>query len=234
MTPMGGRGKSPIAIRRIGIDDHADVRYLHIRAMTEQSFGALSDAEMAAFVAFVNSPDYSDHILAENMYGAFVDGQLVGTAAWQFNGDDGRVARISSVFVHPVFGRLRYRPALAWRGGDACLPVGVCATGNQRYGQRGAVLREARLPRGLARGENAGTQLLSPRRLPAQERAAADADTDYAGRLTSPRHSLTPSPFRDAGPQTDREPEPYALQLRRERKLRFGRQTCVQHEASTQ
>jgi putative acetyltransferase len=106
MTSVGGRGKGPIAVRRIGIDEHADVRYLHIRSMMEQTFGALSDAEVAAFVAFANSPDYSDYILAENMYGAFVDGQLVGTAAWQFNGDDGRVARISSVFVHPVFSRL--------------------------------------------------------------------------------------------------------------------------------
>ena len=106
MTSIGGRGKSPIAIRRIGIDDYSDVRYLHIRSMTEQTFGALSDAEVAAFAAFVNSPGYSDYLLAENMYGAFVDGQLVGTAAWQFNGDDGRVARICSVFVHPVFSRL--------------------------------------------------------------------------------------------------------------------------------
>src|SRR5215470_15532225 len=106
MTFVGGRPKNAIAIRRIGIDDHANVRYLHIRAMTEQTFGALSDAEVAAFAAFANSPAYSDFILAEDMYGAFIDGQLVGTAAWQFNGDDGRVARISSVFVHPLFARL--------------------------------------------------------------------------------------------------------------------------------
>src|SRR5262245_48996200 len=106
MTSIGGCGRSAIAIRRIGIDDHSDVRYLHVRSMTEQTFGALSDTEVAAFAAFANSPDYSDYILAEDMYGAFVDGQLVGTAAWQFNGDDGRVARISSVFVHPTFGRL--------------------------------------------------------------------------------------------------------------------------------
>jgi putative acetyltransferase len=106
MSSIGGRGESLIPIRRIGIDDHAEVRYLHVRSLTEQTFGALSEAEVAAFAAFVNSPAYSDHILAEDMYGAFVDGQLVATAGWQFSGDDGRVARIASVFVHPWFSGL--------------------------------------------------------------------------------------------------------------------------------
>jgi GNAT superfamily N-acetyltransferase len=40
------------------------------------------------------------------MHGAFVDGQLVGTASWLVSGDDGETARIASVFVHPMFARL--------------------------------------------------------------------------------------------------------------------------------
>lgn len=104
MTAAGA--KRPIAIRLIGIDDHSAVRYLHVKSMTTQSLDALSEAEIAAFVAFVRSPAYSDCIVAEEVYGAFVDGQLVGTASWQFNGDDGRTARISSVFVDPLFARL--------------------------------------------------------------------------------------------------------------------------------
>jgi putative acetyltransferase len=106
MTSVGGMGKAPIAIRRVGIDEHSNVRYLHIRSMTTQSLDALSESEIAAFKAFVGSPAYSDCLLAEEVYGAFVDGQLVGTAAWHLNGDDGRTARISSVFVDPLFGRL--------------------------------------------------------------------------------------------------------------------------------
>jgi GNAT superfamily N-acetyltransferase len=106
MTSIGSRVRNPILTRRIGIDDHANVRYLHIRSMREQTFAVLSEAEVASFAAFVSSPAYSDYLKAEEMYGAFLDGQLVGTAAWQFNGDDGRVARISSVFVDPSFSRL--------------------------------------------------------------------------------------------------------------------------------
>ena len=106
MTAVDGMGRSTITIRRIGVDDHSNVRYLHIKAMTAQSIDALSEAEIVAFVAFVNSPAYSDCLMAEDVFGAFVDGQLVGTASWHVNGDDGRTARISSVFVDPLFGRL--------------------------------------------------------------------------------------------------------------------------------
>jgi GNAT superfamily N-acetyltransferase len=94
-------------IRRLGVDDHSNVRHLHARSMRSQSGDALSDAEIAAFLAYVGSPAYSDSLLAEEAYGAFVDGQLIGTASWHVNGDDGETARIASVFVHPLFARLR-------------------------------------------------------------------------------------------------------------------------------
>jgi GNAT superfamily N-acetyltransferase len=106
MTLAGGIASNAVAIRRVGIDDHADVRRLHVRAMQSQCGDALTDAELAAFAAFVGSPGYSDLLRAEEVYGAFVDGQLIGTASWLANGDDGETARIASVFVHPMFARL--------------------------------------------------------------------------------------------------------------------------------
>ena len=106
MSAVGSMSRSVMTIRRIGMDDHSNVRYLHIKSMTAQSVDALSEVEIAAFVACVNSPGYSDCLMAEDVFGAFVDGQLVGTASWHVNGDDGRTARISSVFVDPMFNRL--------------------------------------------------------------------------------------------------------------------------------
>ena len=75
MTALGGMGGGAITIRRIGIDDHSNVRYLHTKSMIAQSVDALSQAEIEAFVAFVGSPAYSDCLIAEDVYGAFVDGQ---------------------------------------------------------------------------------------------------------------------------------------------------------------
>jgi GNAT superfamily N-acetyltransferase len=106
MTAIGGSGWKILAIRRIGLDDYSDVRYLHGKSMVTHSADALSDAEAAAFDAFVRSPAYSAYLMAEELYGAFIDGQLIGTASWQANGDDGQMARISSVFVDPMFMRI--------------------------------------------------------------------------------------------------------------------------------
>ncbi len=95
-----------VAVRRVGLDDHAQVRYLHTRAMRAQCGDALSDGELAAFLAFVDHPAYSDHLRTEEVHGGFMDGQLIGTASWLANADDGETARIASVFVHPMFTRL--------------------------------------------------------------------------------------------------------------------------------
>jgi putative acetyltransferase len=95
-----------VVLRQVGLDDHAQARYLHARAMQAHAGDALTDAELAGFLAFVESPTYSDLLRGEEVHGAFVDGQLVGTASWLANGDDGETARISSVFVHPMFARL--------------------------------------------------------------------------------------------------------------------------------
>jgi putative acetyltransferase len=106
MNPVCGTAWTAVAMRRIGLDDHAQVRHVHARAIRALSGDALSEAELAACLDFAGSPAYSDHLLAEEVHGAFVDGQLAGTASWLANGDDGETARISSVLVDPMFVRL--------------------------------------------------------------------------------------------------------------------------------
>jgi GNAT superfamily N-acetyltransferase len=106
MSLVVGVAPNVIVLRRIGLDDHSHVRHLHARAMHALAGDALSDAELAAFAAFVVSPAYSDLLREEEVHGAFLDGQLLGTASWLVNGDDGETARIASVFVHPMFARL--------------------------------------------------------------------------------------------------------------------------------
>ncbi len=106
MTLAGGVAWTVVALRRVGLDDHSEVRHVHTRAMRAHCGEALSEAELAACLSFVGSPAYSDHLVSREVHGAFVGGQLVGTASWLANGDDGETARIGSVFVDPMFGRL--------------------------------------------------------------------------------------------------------------------------------
>ena len=103
---LAGAAAPKLSIRRVGLDHHSDMRHLHVRAMRSQCGDALSDAELAAFADYVGSPGYSDLLRSEEVHGAFLDGQLIGTASWLANGDDGETARIASVFVHPMFSRL--------------------------------------------------------------------------------------------------------------------------------
>lgn len=105
-TFADGAAWKAVAVRRVGLDDYSQVRYLHARAMRTQCGDALSDGELGNFLAFVESPAFSDHLRTEEVHGAFLDGQLIGTASWLANADDGETARIASVFVHPMFARL--------------------------------------------------------------------------------------------------------------------------------
>ncbi len=109
MTLVDGKSHGlakALTIRLVGMDEHTHVRHLHTKSMENQSADSLTDTEFQAFATFVRSSDYSDILKEENLYGAFTEGQLIGTASWQVNGDDGQMARISSVFVDPMFLRL--------------------------------------------------------------------------------------------------------------------------------
>jgi GNAT superfamily N-acetyltransferase len=95
-----------IEIRPLGIDDFPAVRYLHATVLRAETGDALTEAEIAAFAGLVNSPAYSDLLREENeVFSAWLGGELLGTAAWRINADDGTQARIGFVFArHRGFG----------------------------------------------------------------------------------------------------------------------------------
>lgn len=94
-----------LTIAPIGLDHFADVRNLHASALREGTSGVLSETELQALLDLIASPRYSDVLLQEEIYGGWIDDELVGTASWHTNSDDGRAARIGWVFVrHPRFG----------------------------------------------------------------------------------------------------------------------------------
>jgi GNAT superfamily N-acetyltransferase len=95
-----------VEIRQLGIDDFPAVRYLHGTVLRAQTADALTEAEIAAFASLVHSPAYSDLLREENeIFSAWLAGELLGTAAWRINADDGTQARIGFVFArHSGFG----------------------------------------------------------------------------------------------------------------------------------
>ncbi len=92
-----------VVVRAIGVDDFSDVRYLHATSFKTLAASSLSEQEVESFVTSVYSPGYVDELQDTNLLGAFSDGHLVGTAAWSAGDDSGETARLSSVFVNPMF-----------------------------------------------------------------------------------------------------------------------------------
>jgi GNAT superfamily N-acetyltransferase len=121
-----------LTVRLLGLDDFSAVRHLHAATLRTQTVGVLSEAEVVAFTKLVYSPTYATLLMKEEMLGAWLDGELVGTAGWQANASNGHTARIGSIFVrHPRYGigrrLLAEVEARAHQSGFNRLAVGVTA-----------------------------------------------------------------------------------------------------------
>ncbi len=94
-----------LVVGPLGLDDFSSVRHLHAKALSGQTLEVLSQEEIDAFLRLVGSPAYSDILVKEDVHGAWLDGELIGTASWQATMGANSTARIGSVFVrHPRFG----------------------------------------------------------------------------------------------------------------------------------
>lgn len=94
-----------LVVGPLGLDHFSSVRHLHARALSSRTTEVLSEEEIDAFTRLVASSAYSDLLMKEVVYGAWFDGELVGTASWQATTGANSAARIGSVFVrHPLLG----------------------------------------------------------------------------------------------------------------------------------
>jgi GNAT superfamily N-acetyltransferase len=95
-----------IVIRPVGVDDWANVRYVHSTAFRLLAASFCTPSEIDAFTTLVRSEAYAERLMWENLHGAWLDDELVGTAGWIPADDSGTQARITSAFVPPLFTRM--------------------------------------------------------------------------------------------------------------------------------
>jgi GNAT superfamily N-acetyltransferase len=93
-------------IARVGLDDFSSVRYVHANAIRALAGALLSEQQIDMLLDHVRAPAYTDGLLRETLYGAWIGDKLVATASWCANDDTGSLARIGSVFVDPLFTRV--------------------------------------------------------------------------------------------------------------------------------
>ena len=96
---------SALELRPVSIDDLSNVRYLHASSYRSLVGPTVDPDEADTFLGLVNSPYYADQILAERHFAAWLGRELVGSAGWVLSDDGTRCARLSSVFVQPMFTR---------------------------------------------------------------------------------------------------------------------------------
>lgn len=92
-----------VEVRHLSIDDLAAVRYVHTAAIADAAPSHYAPAEVKAFREFVRSPLYADLLLGNPSYAAWIDNEMVGTAAWSPGEPPSPTARILAVFVQPMF-----------------------------------------------------------------------------------------------------------------------------------
>jgi GNAT superfamily N-acetyltransferase len=99
----GVRPPDLLHIRPIGIDDWSAVRYVHTNAFRTIVAPHVAPDTVDAFLAALDGPGYTDRLGASDLTGAWLDGELVGTAGWRRLDDRAGVARIEALFVRPLF-----------------------------------------------------------------------------------------------------------------------------------
>lgn len=102
-SKLGTHVPELVQLAPISIDHWSDVRYVH-----ETSFRAIiapraSQQSVDEFMKWLATPEYVDQLTGSDLFGAWLDGQLAGTAGWRPMDSRSRVARIEGLFVQPLF-----------------------------------------------------------------------------------------------------------------------------------
>ncbi len=95
-----------VELKPVTLDDLASVRYVHKSSFVALCGANHSEEEVQAHIDMVNSKQYVDLILANNMYCAWIGNEIVGTAGWSPADDSGHTARINLVCVRPMFNNI--------------------------------------------------------------------------------------------------------------------------------
>jgi GNAT superfamily N-acetyltransferase len=93
-----------LEIRPLSVDDLSTARYVVSAAFLRAAKEHYTAAQAEAFAEFVRSPHYSDILLGNHSYGAWVGSEMVGVTAWSAGETKSPTAHILALFVHPLFG----------------------------------------------------------------------------------------------------------------------------------
>lgn len=89
--------------RPIGLDDLADVRYLHSSAFKMCGAEHHTEEEINAYLSRINSVEYVRESMNCSLYGLWHNQMLIGTAGWCASGDNRSTARMRKIYIHAFY-----------------------------------------------------------------------------------------------------------------------------------
>ena len=98
-----GSGRPSLLLRRAGIDDYSTIRHIQASAVRSMNDKLLDDVEVANATGAIYSAGYISELFSKTVHVAVLNGDIVGTCAWGPSDDRGSAARISALFVAPLF-----------------------------------------------------------------------------------------------------------------------------------
>ena len=102
----------PLEIETVGLDDWSNVRFVHLAAFDKLISDVLEGEHVLAVREHLTSPEYTEELQSDNLSAAWFDGQMIGTCGWRPADDSGGSARITSLYVLPLFLRMGVGKAL--------------------------------------------------------------------------------------------------------------------------
>jgi GNAT superfamily N-acetyltransferase len=113
-----------ISIKPVDVDHMSLVRYVHSVALRMQAGAALTEDEIDRVCESMYEPEYTAELMSQDLLGAWLGGELTGTAGWLLD-KDGCTARIVSVYVRPPFTRMGIGRRLVAEVEDRCRRAGL-------------------------------------------------------------------------------------------------------------
>ncbi len=106
--PLPGLTFEPMDLCRL-----SEIRAMQIGAFRVASARCYDDAEVRAYESYIGDASLAGRLRSHDVELALVGGQVVGTAGWEQSGDNGALARLTDLFVDPMFMHLGIGSALA-------------------------------------------------------------------------------------------------------------------------
>ncbi|MEO1281105.1 MAG: GNAT family N-acetyltransferase [Pseudomonadota bacterium] len=92
-----------VRLKPVSADEMSDLRTVHETSVRLHSNDMMSSEDVEEWTCYIRSPAYTDKLIANPNIGAFLQNEMVAAASWRPSIDQPDTAKITALFVRPLF-----------------------------------------------------------------------------------------------------------------------------------